>query len=465
MVEIYLNLTRMTVDRRIRTNIIIKDEDNKRLGEIRREIADCLNIFSIDDFILLKPLCLTVLDDDRARLSQIIDMMATQRSDGTKELCFTVALNRSAEEWRSKVMYNSMSLGLIRIRAFGSGRKIATLTDMVTLDDLKEAIYEKTAIHPRFQLLYHKKIGFIDSADYDEDKMLMETVFNYKVYDNIARTTYNDIFVIPTCNYTDMKQSSLHWGIACLEQVTLQYLTKTESFNVDESKAFIRDVKSHVVQKYRCLRDELVCLVDGKEVFDKQSLVQLYVECKREDNEVRNLQIDLIVVKKYFPILVTCLNCEIADQTLSLKVASSDSIGNLKKLIENETDISSNSIQILFNSQIIQDDTDILHHHNISPNFDKPVITFNKIHRINLKLIRGYKKGKIFREEMIEYEPSFFSDAETVETILYGIRKMKTVKNKSFGVVELILDDTVLDKDFFVRKLDVLKLECRIFIK
>ena len=201
-----------------------------------------------------------------------------------------------------------------------------------------------------------------------------------------------------------------------------------------------------------------------------------------------------MTVKQYSNsnISVTCLNCSFTrlqnTHVLTFNVSPSDSIGHLKALIERETSINRQTIQIMHNSAPIKDDTNLLHHHILAPpdsdlqkisfnmvgNLDQHRTTFNKVHTVNLRFLRRRHHGRttaadkidieeneIKREEKLLYIPNALSDAESVEAILYGIRKMKALK-KSYRM-ELLLDHKVLDKDSFIRKLDVFKFDCNIF--
>ena len=453
---------------------------------------------------------------------------------------------------------------------------------------------------------------------------------------------------------SDIKHSTTtQWNITCLHHISLKFLTKSELLDYstilgDDKHAFVKNIKQYVSRKYGCLKDELVCMVDGKEVFDDENLVKLYVECNsiRSDNrattevnsvcgnvnnvsainskiaatsvnaenrktknfgsinnfraqnyeysdtfcnmkrktastlinkenanhcerttttihdnsenmvnivnragtmaelsdesnsagpnnfgstEYKNindimgnnnymnnsnnsstttlhhnhvhhnttntnttLKMNVMTVKKCFPISVTCLNCTFTrlqnTHVLTFNVSPSDSIGHLKALIERETSINRQTIQIMHNSAPIQDDTNLLHHHILAPpdsdlqkitfnmvgNLDQHRTTFNKVHTVNLRFLRRRRRGRttaadkidieeneIKREEKLLYIPNALSDAESVEAILYGIRKMKALK-KSYRM-ELLLDHKVLDKDSFIRKLDVFKFDCNIF--
>ena len=446
------------------------------------------------------------------------------------------------------------------------------------------------------------------------------------------------MYFIPTCRMEDIKQTVIsEWGILCLQNISVQYLTKSELIeydsNTNEKREFVRDIKNYVCQKYRCLQDELVCMVDGKEVLDDESLMKIYVEnsnfsvnirpatevnaksnscgsinkgkmkstenddnnkqtasttyndssvnnedvntchskiastspniegksrqsvcndidgrkpessdyninvskkaittlnddCENTNKYVNNtacentndiekvsncinniekrtnhqnttlintLCISIVAVKKYFPISVTCLNCTLRKQVLTFNVSPSDTVGHLKELIERETGIPSQTIQITHDLAPIQDDADLLYHHILAPlDSDIQKITFNmvsylnqhrttftKVHTVNLRFLRRcrrrgrtavaeyngdqsvFKENQIKREEKLLYAPRSVSDAESVEVILYSIRKLKALKKPC--TVELLLDGKLLDNNTFIKKLDVLEFECNIF--
>ena len=72
MFEVYINFFSY-INSKIETGIMVTNENEKLVGDIRHEISEYLNIDNDQDLILLDTLGLTVLDDDNMTLATLLE--------------------------------------------------------------------------------------------------------------------------------------------------------------------------------------------------------------------------------------------------------------------------------------------------------------------------------------------------------------------------------------------------------